>query len=157
MREEILVKTRGSELIKIADNLGIKVNCNKERTQLKEAKGNVIKKILKAEKELEEAKKKEAKKTTKKATKKATKKTVKVERTAEELAEIKARRKATKLEKRAAIMEQTKALRESDAYKFNGKTQTLTEWSKELGILRKDLYRRIHYRGWSIERAFTTR
>jgi hypothetical protein len=152
MREEVLVKTRGSELIKIADNLGIKVNCNKERTQLKEAKGNVIKKILKAEKELEEAKKKEAKKTTKKATKKA-----KTEKTAEELAEIKARRKATKLEKRAAIMEQTKALRESDAYKFNGKTQSLTEWSKELGILRKDLYRRIHYRGWSIEKAFTTK
>lgn len=151
-REEILLATKGAELIKIADSLGVKVNCNKERTQLKEAKGSVIKKILEAEKKLEATKKVE-----KKATKKATTKKEKIEKTPEQIEEAKAKRKAKRLETHALNMAATKELRESDAYEFNGKTQTLTEWSKELGILRKNLYRRIHYKGWSIERAFTTK
>lgn len=153
-REEILLATKGAELIKIADKLGIKVNCNKERTQLKTSKGIVIKKILEVEKELEKKAKKEEKKVEKKATKKATEK---VEKTPEQIAEAKAKRKAKRLETHALNMAATKELRESDAYTFNGKTQTLTEWSKELGILRKNLYRRIHYKGWTIERAFTTK
>lgn len=39
---------------------------------------------------------------------------------------------------------------------YNGKTQTLKDWSKELGIKNTTLHNRIHYYGWSIEKAFTT-
>ena len=38
---------------------------------------------------------------------------------------------------------------------FNGKTQTVIEWSKELGITYYVLLRRVN-RGWSTERALTT-
>lgn len=39
---------------------------------------------------------------------------------------------------------------------YNGKTQTLKEWARELGIKNTTLHNRIHYYGWSIEKAFTT-
>lgn len=42
------------------------------------------------------------------------------------------------------------------AITFNGKTQSLMEWSKELGIGYKTLNGRIYYRGVSVEEAFTT-
>lgn len=48
-REDKLYSMKGSDLIKEADKLGIKVNCNKVRTQLTEAKSKVIERILVAE------------------------------------------------------------------------------------------------------------
>ena len=39
---------------------------------------------------------------------------------------------------------------------YDGKTQTLKEWANELGIKNTTLHNRIHYYGWSIEKAFTT-
>lgn len=39
-------------------------------------------------------------------------------------------------------------------YTYNGKTQTLSEWARELNIQRNILQHRIK-RGWSIERAFS--
>lgn len=39
---------------------------------------------------------------------------------------------------------------------FDGKTQTLTQWAEELGINKSTLSKRIH-RGWSVERALTTK
>ena len=39
-------------------------------------------------------------------------------------------------------------------YTYNGKTQSLTKWSIELGINRGTLYCRIHQMGWSTEKAF---
>lgn len=38
---------------------------------------------------------------------------------------------------------------------YNGKTQTLTEWSQELGINRSTLSGRINRYGWTTERAFS--
>ncbi|WP_126665559.1 hypothetical protein [Croceibacterium ferulae] len=38
---------------------------------------------------------------------------------------------------------------------FNGRTQTITEWARELGINRTTLFFRFN-NGWSIERALTT-
>lgn len=38
--------------------------------------------------------------------------------------------------------------------KYNGKTQTLTAWAKELGIRHQTLYNRIIMKGWEIDRAF---
>lgn len=45
-REEKLISMTGATLIQLADNLGVKVACNKTRTQLKESKKNVIDRIL---------------------------------------------------------------------------------------------------------------
>ena len=39
---------------------------------------------------------------------------------------------------------------------FNGKTQILSDWAKELGTTCKVLSLRINTHGWSIERALTT-
>lgn len=39
---------------------------------------------------------------------------------------------------------------------FNGKTQCMADWSRELGIKQATLSSRINDRGWSIEKAFTT-
>lgn len=37
---------------------------------------------------------------------------------------------------------------------YNGKTQTLTAWARELGIRHQTLYNRIVMKGWDVERAF---
>lgn len=39
---------------------------------------------------------------------------------------------------------------------FNGKTQTLNQWAKELGIIPKTLQGRLDKSGWSVEKALTT-
>lgn len=39
---------------------------------------------------------------------------------------------------------------------FNGKTQTLAQWSRELNIPTSTLHNRIRVNGWSVERALTT-
>lgn len=52
--------------------------------------------------------------------------------------------------------EQSNNSRSTRQITYNGKTQTLTEWSKELGIKRNVLNFRL-FRNWSIERAFTTK
>lgn len=54
-REDRLYAMTGATLIQVADKLGVKVYCNKTRTALKEAKANVIERILAAEKAAEEA------------------------------------------------------------------------------------------------------
>lgn len=38
---------------------------------------------------------------------------------------------------------------------YNGKSQTITEWSKELNISIKTLYGRLYELNWPIEKAFT--
>ena len=42
MSREKLESMKGSELIVYADNLGVKVDCNKTRTQLKELKSKIM-------------------------------------------------------------------------------------------------------------------
>ena len=51
MSREKLESMKGSELIAYADKLGVKLNCNKERTGLKESKSKAIDKIVAFEKE----------------------------------------------------------------------------------------------------------
>lgn len=38
---------------------------------------------------------------------------------------------------------------------FNGKSQTIAQWGKELGIPRSTLHNRLRVHGWSVERALT--
>lgn len=51
MSREKLESMKGSELIAYADKLGVKLNCNKERTGLKESKSKAIDKIVAFEKD----------------------------------------------------------------------------------------------------------
>lgn len=39
---------------------------------------------------------------------------------------------------------------------FNGRSQNICAWAKELGISANTLYGRIYKMGWSVEKAFTT-
>ena len=48
-RNDRLMTMKGADLINLADRLGIKVACNKARTQLKESKQGVIDRIIAAE------------------------------------------------------------------------------------------------------------
>ena len=157
IRVENLVLMSGRELIETADKLGVKVACNKERTALKESKKAVIEKITKEieniKKQVAEAEAEAAAKAEKAEKEKAEKK----ERTPMTAEERKAKRKAYRKERNAKNLENTKELLDSGLYEFKGKKQSLTEWSKELGISRKNLYRRVHYLGWTVERAFATK
>lgn len=38
---------------------------------------------------------------------------------------------------------------------YDGRVQTLSQWSREIGVPMKNLYNRIRVLGWDIERAFT--
>jgi hypothetical protein len=50
--------------------------------------------------------------------------------------------------------EQNRNKRSNINLTYNGKTQCIVDWSRELGIKRTTLSRRIE-RGWSVERALT--
>ena len=52
--------------------------------------------------------------------------------------------------------EQANNKRTSDLLTFNGKTQSLTLWARELHIKTITLRTRIHRLGWSVEKALTT-
>jgi hypothetical protein len=49
-----------------------------------------------------------------------------------------------------------KAKNKTHSVTFQGKTQSLTAWSKQLKIGRTTLYDRLA-RGWPVEKAFTTK
>lgn len=148
-RFEELLTAKGADLIKIADGYGIAISANKERTQLKEAKNKVAVKIYEHEQMLEKAAK-AAEKAARAAQESA--KAKKTAMTSEEKKAARAARYEAKKAKRAEIMKDRCA--KTETFEYNGKVQTLTEWSKELGILRKTLYRRIYYYGWTVEKAF---
>lgn len=143
-RFDELMNMKGAELIAIAGKYELTINTNKERTQLKEAKKSVVAKIIKVE---EERAARAAEKAAKSEAKKA-----RVKMTDEEKKAKRAARYAAKKAKREEIKADRCA--KTELIEFNGKAQTLTEWSKELGISRKNLYRRIFYYGWSVEKAF---
>lgn len=39
---------------------------------------------------------------------------------------------------------------------FNGKSQNLSKWAKELNMSGQTLYARLYLSGWTVEKAFTT-
>lgn len=142
-REEHLYSMRGAELIKEADKLGVRVACNKTRTQLSEAKAKVIDRILAAEaakpKTEEKAGKNEAKKETPK------------EKPVAKPAAKETSKPATKADDEDLLTPKRGALIE-----FNGEEKNICAWAEELGISPNTLYGRIYKLGWSVERAFTT-
>ena len=43
-----------------------------------------------------------------------------------------------------------------DLIEYNGKTQSLSAWARELNMPGQTLYARLHISNWSVEKAFTT-
>lgn len=46
--------------------------------------------------------------------------------------------------------------KKQDLIEYNGKTQNLSQWAKELNIPGQTLYARLRISNWSVEKAFTT-
>lgn len=46
--------------------------------------------------------------------------------------------------------------KKQDLIEYNGKTQNLSQWAKELGMSGQTLYARLYLSKWSVEKAFTT-
>lgn len=166
-REEKLYALNGAALITIADNLGVKVKCNRTRSGLKEAKSAVIERILAAEEaaknEAEEKKEITPVPESAPATdithdmhedeweddsyNEKQEKAAESDKTAEDAVNkkkvAKAGNKGPKPERGAQL-------------EFDGRSQNICAWAKELGISANTLYGRIYRMGWSIEKAFTT-
>ena len=132
-REEKLYSMTMANLQIVADKLGIKIN-------KKAAKSQAVAKILEAENANweEEANKEKETQEKKQAAK---------DKAAED--EINKPKKQSKTEspapkpKRGALIE------------WNGKSQNICAWAKELGKNPNTLYARIYKMNWSIEKAFT--
>lgn len=75
----------------------------------------------------------------------------------EEILEKAAKMAAKAAEAKSAPKKERKAKRETKTFEFNGKVQTLKEWSEELGIAESTLYGRIYYRNFTVEEAFTSK
>lgn len=57
----------------------------------------------------------------------------------------------------ATVKEQQNNRRNNHFVTYNGKTQTIAQWSEELGINQSTLLQRINKLGWGVEKAFETR
>lgn len=175
-REERLWTMKGQDLIRVADKCGVKVKCNKPRTQLKESKEAVISRILEAEAKAAETEAAEVEDHIENPVKDK----VEDQFTANEVEEIAenddninsddgiddvnipnvnggndssvtADHQKNELSAKENLKPKKGALLE-----FNGKSQNICAWAKELGISANTLYGRIYKMGWSVERAFTT-
>lgn len=135
-REDKLYSMKGSDLIKEADKLGIKVKCNKTRTQLTESKDKVVERILAFEAANEEP-------------------MVEEQPIVEEQPELVPMPGTEKLEELKKEYEQPKPKRGA-LIEFNGKAQNICAWGEELGISPNTLYGRIYKMNWPVDKAFTT-
>lgn len=52
--------------------------------------------------------------------------------------------------------EEPKKQRGKDLIEWNGKTQNLSQWAKELGMPGQTLFARLYISHWTVEKAFTT-
>lgn len=134
-REEKLYAMTGATLIKVADDLGIKVAANKTRTSLKEAKSKVIERILAAE--TNEPSPSTPEETTSKTISKATKTTKTTKATSEDKPATTTKRTNLKLDKLT----------------YNGETKSIREWANELEMPWPTLYDRVNRNGWTVEEA----
>ena len=171
-REERLWTMKGQDLIKAADKVGVKVKCNRVRTQLKEAKENVIARILEAEHIVEEINKTEEEKEQEEKLAKEAEDEVKAmygedqednqddQNDQDEKNNIyndqddQDDKPADTDSKSEQIKRPTP--KRGAQLEYDGRSQNICAWAKELGISANTLYGRIYKMGWSVEKAFTT-
>ena len=173
-REERLWTMKGQDLIKAADKVGVKVKCNRVRTQLKEAKENVIARILEAEHIIEETNKIEEKKEQEEKLAKEAEDEVKA-MYGEDQDDQNDQNEKNNIyndqddvcdkndqdDKSADIDGKSEQVKKPTPKKgaqleYDGRSQNICAWAKELGISANTLYGRIYKLGWSVEKAFTT-
>lgn len=175
-REERLWTMKGQDLIRVADKCGVKVKCNKPRTQLKESKEAAINRILEAEAKIAETEAAEVEDPIEGKVEDPIEDKV----TANEVEEIAenddninsdngiddvnisnvnsgndSAATADPKKNESSAKENLKP-KKGALLEFNGKSQNICAWAKELGISANTLYGRIYKMGWSVERAFTT-
>lgn len=162
-------------MIKVADKLSVKVACNKTRTALKEAKANVIERILAAEEALagdgtplaevgkqiaEQAKAKKAK---------AAKK---IENTNDFLQAVsdvldgkvevpaEAPKSPVKASEEPKTDKTTKAPKKANLklseLTYKGETKSIKEWAAEINMPWPTLYDRVNRNGWPVDEAIET-
>ncbi len=148
-REERLWTMKGQDLIRVADKCGVKVSCNKARTQLKESKEAVILRILDAE--AAEAKAVEPKPVEAKAVEPKP-----VEAKAVEPKPVEAKAVEPKPVEAKAVEPKPVEAKTKNQITYKNKTQSIKDWGKELGIPYHTLYDRIKRNGWTIAEAIET-
>lgn len=138
-RIEELSTMKGPQLIALADELGVKVKCNRKKMQLVEAKAALIERILAFEAAQE------------------------VEEPEEEIQEPEVEEVGT-TEEEERTNEQPEAEevtpptpKRGQPIEWNGKAQNICAWAEELGISANTLYGRLYKLGWTVEKAFTTK
>lgn len=146
-REDQLYAMNGATLIMLADKLGVKVHCNKTRTGLKESKDSAIAKILAAENAQKESENQQDE-WEKEANAKYEKKEAEAEKAVN--------KKEKKEKKEKTEKQETAAPGRGAQLEFDGRSQNICTWAKELGISANTLYGRIYKLGWPVEKAFTT-
>lgn len=159
-REEKLWTMTGTTLLGVAEKLGIKTS----KSILKQGKEKLIAKILEAENNWEkEADQEHAEKEEQQA---------KNDKIAEDNMNKKLKEKIKELKDDQLSEEETKewvekhteskdaaatpAKKRGALIEYNGKSQNICAWAKELGVSANTLYGRIYHMGWTVERAFTT-
>ena len=171
-REEKLYAMNGATLITIADGLGVKVKCNRTRSGLKEAKSAVIERILAAE---NAAAKNEAEENVHQSEEIYQPEEIPAPAPVSDIThedeweddsydekQEKAAESDQAAEKEVNKKKVTKAGNKGPKpgrgaqLEYDGRSQNICAWAKELGISANTLYGRIYRMGWSIEKAFTT-
>lgn len=135
-RIEELSTMKGPQLIALADELGVKVKCNRKKMQLVEAKAALIERIIafEAAQEVEEPEEEI--------------RGPEVETTEEE-------EKTDEQPEAEEVIPPTP--KRGQPIEWNGKAQNICAWAEELGISANTLYGRLYKLGWTVEKAFTTK
>lgn len=167
-REEKLWTKKDQDLIIAADLCGVKVKCNKVRTKIKEPREEIIARILKAEGESASQYTKETQNPGKLENRKpersenrSSEKDQKFNNISDNIpnnTEVKSNKTTSIKSNKITNIESDKNPQPKRGAKieYNGKSQNIYTWSKELGISVNTLYARIYFLGWSVEKAFTT-
>lgn len=194
-RREKLIASTGLTLIQIADHLGVKVSCNKTRTQLKESKAGVVDRILEAEEgkiprlpvlaedEIEDLKKEFTEAeigeiveligkgyTADDAIEEVSLRHPCLEDPIEDHTPAELEETETPITDGEDQIETPKKKRKRKSkdstptpapgrgaqIEYDGRSQNICAWAKELGISANTLYARIYHSGWTVEEAFTT-
>ena len=142
-REEKLYSMRMQDLVNVADKLGIKINT-------KAAKSKAIETILAAEEMNKQNEKEIAKE--EKEIKTVTKSIKKSEEP--KLVPMPGTEDPDWGKKHVESFDKPQPKRGAKI-EYNGKSQNICAWAKELGISANTLYGRIYKLGWPIEKAFT--
>lgn len=142
-REEKLVSMRGADLLKVAENLGIKVSKN----ELKKGKAQLIEKILKAEADWEKPVEKPEKPVESTDAPDDKKAPVKPTKPVKESEQPKAD-KTTKAPKKANL--------KLSELTYKGETKSIKEWAEEINMPWPTLYDRVNRNGWPVDEAIET-